>query len=91
MISLICDQRCKKFKYALKTNEMIIHYCRSLVDNNNVLLARQSKLEHFGFDMLPRSTTTLKRQLCKEKPKPINNSLVIIQRNNKSKKMRTIE
>jgi hypothetical protein len=43
---------------------MIIHYSRSSVENNNATLTRQSKLEHFGFDMLPRSTTTLKRQAC---------------------------
>ncbi|CAF3652870.1 unnamed protein product [Rotaria sordida] len=60
----------------------------SLVENNHVILTRQSKLEHFGFDMLPRSTTTLKRQLCKEKSNSINNSLILMQRN---KKMRTME
>jgi hypothetical protein len=66
-------------------------FFRSLIENNNVLLTRQSKLEHFGFDMLPRSSTILKRQTCIEKQKTINNSFVIIQRNNKIKKMRTIE
>ncbi len=43
---------------------MILHYSRSSVENNNVTLTRQSKLEHFGFDMLPRSTAVLKRQNC---------------------------
>lgn len=42
--------------------------------------------------MLPRSSTLLKRSLCLEKQKPLNNSQIIIQRNNnKTKKMRTIE
>ncbi|CAF4607663.1 unnamed protein product [Rotaria sp. Silwood1] len=85
---------------SLKTSKMITY----IDDNNNSttipitdivetrptlsLVTRQSKLEHFGFDMLPRSTTTLKRQLCQEKQKSINNSLVFMQRH---KKMRTIE
>jgi len=59
--------------------------CRSLIENNNVLFTRQSKLEHFGFDMLPRSSTILKKQ------KTTNNSPVITQRDNKSKTMRTLE
>ena len=29
-----------------------------------LLLTRQSKLEHFGFDMLPRPSATLKRPNC---------------------------
>lgn len=55
------------------------------------MFTRQSKLEHFGFDMLPRSTTLLKRQTCKEKRKPTTHSHAIISCCNKSKKMRTIE
>ncbi|UJR37969.1 hypothetical protein I4U23_030652 [Adineta vaga] len=67
----------------------------SSVDNNNhnnpLGLTRQSKLENFGFDMLPRSSKVLKRQLCKENSKTITDSLVNIQRSQKSKKLRTIE
>ncbi|CAF3790920.1 unnamed protein product [Adineta steineri] len=59
-----------------------------LVDTNNV---RQSKLEHFGFDMLPRSSALLKRQIFKEKQRAINNSHIITQNNNTTKKMQAIE
>jgi hypothetical protein len=59
--------------------------CRSLIENNNVLFTRQLKLEHFGFDMLPRSSTILKKQ------KTTINSPVISQHNNQLNKMRMIE
>ena len=64
---------------------------RSSVDNNNLGLTRQSKLEHFGFDMLPRSSKVLKRQSCIENSKLIQDSLVHTQCSQKSKKIRTIE
>ena len=57
---------------------------RSLFDNNHHC-ARQSKLEDFGFDMLPRSSTMLRKQ------KTISHSLLRIQCSNKTKKLRTIE
>lgn len=41
--------------------------------------------------MLPRSTSILKRQLCKENLKPITDSIVPVHHSNKAKRMRTIE
>jgi hypothetical protein len=55
------------------------------------MFTRQSKLENFKFDVVPRSTALLKRQTYKDKHRSTNNSIVIIQRSNKTKKMRTIE
>ncbi|CAF3238619.1 unnamed protein product [Rotaria socialis] len=63
----------------------------SSIENNHVISTRQSKLEQFGFDMLPRSSAVLKRQLCKENLKPVTDSIVPIHRTNKIKRMRTIE
>ena len=85
------DQHCKNLKNAPKSNEIITCSRRSPVENNHFMLTRQSRLEHFGFDMLPRSTTILKRQSYKERAKSRNNSFIPTQLNNKTKKMRTIE
>ncbi len=83
MIFLISDQQCKKiFKAREELMNIIFIICRSIIENNNIIFTRQSKLEHYGFDMLPRSSKILRKQ------KTTNNSLVIIQRN---KKKRMIE
>ena len=60
---------------------------RSAVELNHMNLTRQSKLEQFGFDKLPRSTALLNRPKSRTK----SSSLVLVPHRNKSKKNRPVE
>jgi len=56
----------------------------SLLESNQILSTRQSKLENFGFEMLPRSTALLKRSHK-------TRASIIEPNSTKSKKMRTFD